>query len=55
MVNGIQKTNARAPIACSESEIVDAITSIGTTRADLVAILEALIAAGALRAQMIII
>ena len=39
----------------SLSDIVDAINSIGTTSADLVAILEALRAAGALRAQMIII
>jgi flagellar P-ring protein precursor FlgI len=37
------------------ADIVDAINSIGTTSADLVAILEALRAAGALRAQMIII
>ena len=37
------------------TDIVDAINSIGTTSADLVAILEALRAAGALRAQMIII
>tara|TARA_B110000259_G_scaffold72831_1_gene85798 strand:- start:1373 stop:2497 length:1125 start_codon:yes stop_codon:yes gene_type:complete len=39
----------------SLSDIVDAINAIGTTSADLVAILEALRAAGALRAQMIII
>ena len=39
----------------SLADIVDAINSIGTTSADLVAILEALRAAGALRAQMIII
>ena len=39
----------------SLSDVVDAINAIGTTSADLVAILEALRAAGALRAQMIII
>ena len=39
----------------SLSDIVDAINAIGTTSADLVAILEALRAAGALRAQMIVI
>ncbi len=39
----------------SLADIVDAINAIGTTSADLVAILEALRAAGALRAQMIII
>ena len=37
------------------TDVVDAINAIGTTSADLVAILEALRAAGALRAQMIII
>ena len=37
------------------SDIVDAINAIGTNSADLVAILEALREAGALRAQMIII
>ena len=36
-------------------DIVDAINAIGTNSADLVAILEALREAGALRAQMIII
>ena len=39
----------------SLADVVDAINAIGTTSADLVAILEALRAAGALRAQMIII
>ena len=39
----------------SLADIVDAINAIGTTSADLVAILEALRSAGALRAQMIII
>ena len=39
----------------SLSDIVDAINAIGTTSADLVAILEALRSAGALRAKMIII
>ena len=38
----------------SLADVVDAINAIGTTSADLVAILEALRAAGALRAQMII-
>ena len=37
------------------SDIVDAINAIGTNSADLIAILEALREAGALRAQMIII
>ena len=39
----------------SLADVVDAINAIGTTSSDLVAILEALRAAGALRAQMIII
>ena len=39
----------------SLADVVDAINAIGTTSADLIAILEALRAAGALRAQMIII
>ena len=39
----------------SLADVVDAINAIGTTSADLVAILEALRAAGALRAQMLII
>ena len=39
----------------SLADVVDAINAIGTTSADLVTILEALRAAGALRAQMIII
>jgi flagellar P-ring protein precursor FlgI len=39
----------------SLADVVDAINAIGTSSADLIAILEALRAAGALRAQMIII
>ena len=37
------------------SDVVDSINAIGATPSDLVAILEALRAAGALRAQLIII
>ena len=54
----VEEENAKAFVfdtGTSLSDIVDAINAIGTNSADLVAILEALREAGALRAQMIII
>jgi flagellar P-ring protein precursor FlgI len=54
----IEEPQARAFLfdpGVSLSEVVDAINAIGATPSDLVAILEALKVAGALRAQLIII
>ena len=54
----VEEENAKAFVfdtGTSLSDIVDAINEVGASAADMVAILEALRAAGALRAQMIII